>query len=321
MGLWKSTTPENVLNHRHSQPDLEIHDYEDKFDERLEEEYYKNCIHSASSSFSHIPGSHEKHVKDDGQSDKDNTSVQTHIPDTTKSGSILTRENSACSTIVGSTLSRRMDSSETLKDITPMLLEASESFHSWEDAEGDPHYLRDPYSSNEDKVERSISINTSISFQNTSSNSISLPCNGWQSSCDTTAHERQLSDLSKISQLQSVTVEPSDGNHESQRDNQSSRNTSVIHQSVHRRQSSVGSRVSFHEVVQYEYDGSASQLIGYSIDHRPCSFVGTDISESIDVHCAQCNIQALKKIRKLDARDLHRARKSLRKIRPLAMQG
>lgn len=363
LGLWKSKSEEDA----HSSSCSKAGSREglmmlDRFDERLEERYEEKSSPSQTSSASSpslVPASSKKH--DDGvSSSSSESSIVSQIQDTStishqsKHSSSFSRESSVASTIRGSSLSQRMDSSETLKECTPlayprdtsMLLETAELFHSWEESPNDDSdeektsvprapgsISRYPLISREQKRLANFS---SSSFQNTSSGSVPLPFNGWQSSCDTTAHERQLSDLSKLSHLQSL-GEDTPNKFESRKTSiashcvipiggPTSRQSSLVLHPQHRRQLSGGSRVSFHEVVHCG-GGSAigshfSYFPGSHIDGRsPSALSAAELSDSIHITCQRCNMEAFKNIRKPDMEDIERVKMNLRKVPPLAKDG
>lgn len=248
------------------------------------------------------------------------------------------------STIRGSALSDRMDSSETLKECTPlsyhprdtsMLLETAELFHSWEESpdedEEDKTYTSGdatlvpsfPQMYREKKL---LSNFSSSSIQNTSSGSVPLPFNGWQSSCDTTAHERPLSKLSIF-----CSVDEGDEFQSRKQSNVSqgvvigptSRHSSLVLHPQHRRQFSGGSKVSFQEgVIQCGSVLSShmgSHVLGSRFGERANSMISDGgLSDSIHVTCQRCNLEAFKNIRKPDIEEV---KENLRKVPPLAIEG
>lgn len=362
LGLWKLKGSSSGSSSYDSSVTGREEIMHDKFDERLEERYDEKSSTSSSTSSSSpslVPASSKKQ-DDEESTSTDESSIVSQIQDSSKRShhskhsSSLSRDSSVVSTIRGSIISQRLDSSETLKECTPlsyprdtsMLLETAELFHSWEespneDSDDDEKTAipRAPGSISRYQIfstdQKRLANFSSTSFQNTSSGSVPLPFNGWQSSCDTTAHERQLSDLSKLSNLQSLGddgVSPGESRKASIASHcvihiggPVSRQSSLVLHPHHRRQFSGGSRVSFHEVVQCE-GGAAigahlSQYLATSQVRSLSALSAAELSESIHITCQRCNMEALKNMRKPDMKDIERVKESLRKVPPLAKDG
>lgn len=344
---------------------------EDRFDERLEERYKASSSSSSRSSCSSpslVPASSKKQ-DDEESSTSDESSIVSQIQDLShasrrsKLSSSHSKDSSVVSTIRGSILSQRMDSSETLKECTPlsyprdtsMLLETAELFHSWEESPNEeseeemtsvPREAQSmpPRLSQVSREQKMLANFSSLSIQNTSSGSVPLPFNGWQSSCDTTAHERPLSDLSKLSLLHSLGDEGQDLQLDSRKTSTAShsvlvgptsRQSSLVLHPEHRRQLSGGSRVSFQDgVIQCgstigSHVGSrvgthlgshlGSHYAGSHLDGRSESALSeAGLSDSIHVTCQRCNMEAFRNIRKPDIEEV---KENLRKVPPLAKEG
>lgn len=362
LGLWKSSSTKSDSS-TSSSSSTDVRRgllMEDRFDERLEERYDEKSSSSNSSSPSLVPASSKK--QDDGDStSSDESSIVSQIHDGSKrslskrSSSHSRDDSSIMSTVRGSVLSQRMDSSETLKECTPlsyprdtsMLLETAELFHSWEEDSADdsdadkssipcdqpPVVPRYPPVPRERKLLAKFS---SSSIQNTSSGSVPLPFNGWQSSCDTTAHERPLSKLSQYQSIACDTMAEEDhfasrktsGASHSVIFSPTSRQSSLVLHPHHRRQLSGGSKVSFQDGVI-----ECGSMMGASaLGSQVCPHIGSlsdrmgteseasghEPSESMHVTCARCNLEAFRNIRKPDIEEV---KENLRKVPPLARKG